>query len=162
GWRSPGAPRAIGGRSSGSKRRHRGRERPRSAPGSRPAMHRDFHLPGRSPVIASEGMAATSHPLASLAAIAALRAGGNAAVAARVAFDWSSLVERLRRDAGAARHFLVQGRAPEAGEVLRFPALAETLKAIAANGPAAFYQGRIAQDLVATVAARGGVLAMED
>jgi gamma-glutamyltranspeptidase / glutathione hydrolase len=56
-------------------------------------------------------------------------------VAARVAFDWSSLVERLRRDAGAARHFLVRGGAPEAGEVLRFPALAETLTAIAAQGP---------------------------
>jgi gamma-glutamyltranspeptidase / glutathione hydrolase len=231
-------------------------------------MSRDFHLPGRSPAIACEGMAATSHPLATHAAVETLRSGGNAAdaavtaaavlgvvephmtgiggdcfcmvakpgspvwayngsgragraaslqtlrqqrihtiapdsihavtvpgavdawgailaahgrqrldralapavryaaqgfpVASRIAWDWSQLETKLSADPGAVRHYLFDGHAPAEGDVVKFPALAQTLSAIATKGPRAFYEGPIAQDMASTVAKRGSFLTVAD
>jgi len=233
-----------------------------------PMKTRDFQLPGRSPAIACDAMAATSHPLATAAAIEVLRAGGTAAdaavasvavlsvvephmtgiggdcfcivsrpdqplwgyngsgraatatstealatraggylagtsvhavtvpgaieawgailhthgrfgldralapairhaeqgfpVATRVAHDWALEADKLKRHPGAARHYLPHGGAPGMGDVMRLPALAATLKMIAANGPRAFYEGPIAEDIVATVATLGSVLSLAD
>lgn len=228
---------------------------------------RDFHFPGRSPVYGTNGMVATSNPLASKVAIQMLEAGGNAmdaAIAAAVlqgllepqmtgiggdcfmlispaggddvvalngsgrapaalsadvmrvaghasvpiggaeavtipgavdafcaaardhgklglksilapaihymragvpigprnAFDWAIAADRLQ---GVARDFyLKDNRALRTGEVFRAPKQAEVLEQIAKYGRAGFYEGEVADDMVASLNAVGGVHTLDD
>jgi gamma-glutamyltranspeptidase/glutathione hydrolase len=223
---------------------------------------RDFELPGRSTAYAENGMAATSHPLATVVALDVLRAGGNAVDAAiaavavqcvvdpamtgiggdcfvllapaeggvvalngsgrapaaataerlrelgvrelegtvhsvtvpgavdawarllerhgtrelaellrpaircaeegflvtpRVAYDWARDGERLRQSSAGATMYLRHDRAPGAGEKVRLPALARTLRRIATDGPGAFYHGELAERMVAYLNSAGGL-----
>ncbi|MEP3947419.1 gamma-glutamyltransferase family protein [Ascidiaceihabitans sp.] len=228
---------------------------------------RDFHLPGRSPVFASNGMCATSHPLAAQTAINTLQQGGNAMdaaiagavllgicepqmtgiggdcfvlyspagtdeihalngsgrapsgldaellrqqgettvplrsahavtvpgaidafchlsetvgnigldrvlapaihyadhgvpVAPRVAFDWANDAETLQ---GSARDmYLFGGKAPQVGQIFAAPGQAEVLRRIAKHGRDAFYSGEIADDMIATLNAMGGMHTKDD
>uniref|UniRef100_A0A673B1W3 Gamma-glutamyltransferase 1b n=1 Tax=Sphaeramia orbicularis TaxID=375764 RepID=A0A673B1W3_9TELE len=47
-------------------------------------------------------------------------------------------------------------------ETIMFPKLAETYRKIATEGPNAFYEGQLAQNLVADIAAAGGIITMQD
>ncbi|CAH1795376.1 unnamed protein product, partial [Owenia fusiformis] len=60
------------------------------------------------------------------------------------------------------RDWLIDGRAPKWGEVLKLPNLAKTFRAVATDGKRGFYEGRIAQSIVDVVQKFGGVMSLED
>lgn len=81
-------------------------------------------------------------------------------VAPRVAFDWAADEGVLR---GAARErFLFDGKPGRPGQIFRAPGQAEVLRRIARDGRSAFYEGEVAEDMVATLRALGGVHAPGD
>ncbi|MGE0240970.1 MAG: gamma-glutamyltransferase family protein [Parvibaculaceae bacterium] len=80
----------------------------------------------------------------------------------RVAFDWAEDVKDIAHDEGMKLHYLVNGRAPEAGEVMRYPALARTLRLIGENGRDGFYAGEVADEIVTHLAARGSLISHDD
>ena len=55
---------------------------------------RNFHYPGRSNVLSTTGIAATSHPLASQEALSILKMGGNA-IDAAVAAVFTSMTSEF-------------------------------------------------------------------
>lgn len=53
-------------------------------------------------------------------------------------------------------------RSPSAGEIMKNPALAQTFRALAADGKKGFYEGRVADELVKVVRDLGGYLSLDD
>ncbi len=68
----------------------------------------------------------------------------------------------LRAQPAASRQFLPDGRPPRPGERLVQPDLARSLRLLAEYGPDAFYRGPIAEAIVQTIRAAGGVMGLDD
>jgi len=78
----------------------------------------------------------------------------------RVAFDWAQAVGNL---SGKARDlYLLAGLAPRAGQVFRAPQQSDILRRIGMDGRDAFYEGEIAEDMVASLNALGGSHTLDD
>lgn len=81
-------------------------------------------------------------------------------VAPRVALDWADAADLLSGD--ARRFYLLDGAAPRAGQTFRAPGQAEVLRRIAREGRAGFYEGEVAEDMIASLAALGGAHVADD
>lgn len=84
------------------------------------------------------------------------------AVSEIIARGWQGQTKNLSADPAAAATFLVDGRAPEPGEVVRNPNLANSLELIAKGGRDAFYRGPIAKAIAADLKSRNGLLTEAD
>ena len=82
---------------------------------------------------------------------------------ARLQYGIKAKHDILARSPDAAKAFLTaDGNVPEVGAIIKQPELARTLEAIANQGAKGFYEGGVAQNLVAGVRAGGGIWTLED
>jgi gamma-glutamyltranspeptidase/glutathione hydrolase len=79
-----------------------------------------------------------------------------------IAARWATYVPKLQADPEAAATYLVNGRAPRAGEVFRNPGLAASLRRIGEGGAAGFYSGETADAILAASTGHGGAMTAAD
>jgi gamma-glutamyltranspeptidase/glutathione hydrolase len=83
-------------------------------------------------------------------------------VTGKVGYDWEANRAKLESNPQATKHFLPNGITPKTGDKFLNPALAKILKAIAQNGRDAFYEGEVAEELVAVLTSLGGTHTLDD
>jgi gamma-glutamyltranspeptidase/glutathione hydrolase len=89
-------------------------------------------------------------------------AEGGYAVSPIVASFWKKNEALLAAHPDTRRALLVEGQAPAAGTLHRQPELARSMRLIAAQGKAAFYQGAIAQEIERFMRQEDGLLGLDD
>ena len=83
-------------------------------------------------------------------------------VSQRIARAWEASTEKLSAHADSRRVWLPNGRAPLCATRFQNPEFAQTLRAIAQNGPDVYYHGDIGRQIADSVQAGGGVLTQDD
>ncbi|HEV8483141.1 MAG TPA: gamma-glutamyltransferase [Blastocatellia bacterium] len=100
--------------------------------------------------------------LADLLAPAIAYAEDGFPVMEKTADDWQTEVPKLQKSAAGAANYLVDGRAPRAGEIFRQKNLANTFRILARGGRDAFYKGEIARSIADYCKKNAGFITMED
>ncbi|HEV7282439.1 MAG TPA: gamma-glutamyltransferase [Pirellulaceae bacterium] len=83
-------------------------------------------------------------------------------VSFRLAETLRAAIPRFRPYPASMAQFTRDGQPIEAGEILKQPELAETLKRIRDQGPAGFYEGKTAELIEQEMQAHGGLIDRED
>jgi gamma-glutamyltranspeptidase/glutathione hydrolase len=79
-----------------------------------------------------------------------------------IAHGWRGSVKQLSEWPNSAITYLIDGRAPEAGEIFNNPNLGRTYRLIAERGRDAFYKGEIAREIVEFSERNGGHFSLRD
>ena len=163
---SPAALTAELGRKSGGRG---GKPIPSKAQGLHPSSAHCVTVPGAAAAWADAAELFGTKPLAKLLQPAIELAEGGYPVNVIAAELWQGALDQLttnwgglQGNPGAAALLRPDGQPPKAGELMRMPELAATFRALATEGKAGFYRGRIAQAIVETLAAHGSVMTTDD
>ena len=79
-----------------------------------------------------------------------------------IAHSWQTSEKSLSQWADSAATYLIDGRAPQTGEVFKNLRLARSYRAISAGGRDAFYKGAIAREIVVFSEKNGGHFSLPD
>ncbi len=101
-------------------------------------------------------------PLAAILEPAIAIAEHGFAVTPCIAAEWAANTSKLSADPNAKRQYLIEGRAPQAGEIMAIPNLGQAMRAVAAKGRDGFYAGALAREMVAYLNQLGGVHTLDD
>jgi gamma-glutamyltranspeptidase/glutathione hydrolase len=101
-------------------------------------------------------------PFADILEPAAILAERGHMIAPAVARKWAAAIPILGGQPGFAETFMPGGRAPGVGEKCFFPGHAHTLRMLGRQGARAFYEGALADRIVAHARATGGALEHAD
>jgi gamma-glutamyltranspeptidase/glutathione hydrolase len=83
-------------------------------------------------------------------------------VAPTTSYFWQRGAQRQLASAPNGHELTIDGRGPNAGEIFRNPGLAKTLETIARGGKSAYYEGEIAEAIVAVLKEAGGCMSADD
>lgn len=83
-------------------------------------------------------------------------------VSAIMNMDMKNSLDLIKKYPATAKIYLKDGKPYEVGDTLKNPDLANTMSAIIKDGEKAFYTGPIAESIVKSAQAAGGLLSMED
>jgi gamma-glutamyltranspeptidase / glutathione hydrolase len=83
-------------------------------------------------------------------------------VAPLTSYFWARGADRQLKSALNGHEMTIDGRAPKAGEIFQNKGLAKTFKLVAEQGVQGFYQGSVAESIVAVIKEAGGCMSAED